>query len=42
MMIFDFADKIKAQLPREIGLHHLILRETETSYAEWYASDQNL
>ena len=42
MMILDFAEKIKAELPKEISLHHLILRETETSYAEWYASDQNL
>ena len=42
MMILDFAEKIKAHLPKEISLHHLILRETETSYAEWYASDQTL
>ncbi|MDB4130047.1 6-carboxytetrahydropterin synthase [Flavobacteriaceae bacterium] len=40
MMIIDFADKIKKELPTHLGLHHLILRETETSYAEWYASDQ--
>jgi len=39
-MIIDFADKIKKELPTHLGLHHLILRETETSYAEWYASDQ--
>ena len=42
MMILDFAKKIEERLPKEINLHHLILRETETSYAEWYASDQNL
>ena len=40
MMILDFANKIKAELPSHLSLHHLILRETETSYAEWYASDQ--
>ena len=42
MMILDFAKIIEEQLPKGINLHHLILRETETSYAEWYASDQNL
>lgn len=40
MMVLDFAEKIIAQLPEHLKLHHLILRETETSYAEWYASDQ--
>jgi 6-pyruvoyltetrahydropterin/6-carboxytetrahydropterin synthase len=40
MMVIDFAEKIIAQLPEHLKLHHLILRETETSYAEWYASDQ--
>jgi 6-pyruvoyltetrahydropterin/6-carboxytetrahydropterin synthase len=40
MMIIDFADKIKKRLPDNIQLHHLRLRETETSYAEWHASDQ--
>jgi 6-pyruvoyltetrahydropterin/6-carboxytetrahydropterin synthase len=42
MMVFDFAEKIKARLPEQLKLHHLILRETETSYAEWYASDQEV
>jgi len=41
MMIIDFANKIKEILPSHLSLHHLILRETETCYAEWYASDQN-
>ena len=40
MMVIDFADKIRAALPKHLTLHHLILRETETSYAAWYASDQ--
>lgn len=40
MMVLDFAEKIKARLPEQLKLHHLILRETETSFAEWYALDQ--
>jgi 6-pyruvoyltetrahydropterin/6-carboxytetrahydropterin synthase len=40
MMVIDFAEKIIADLPSHLQLHHLILRETETCYAEWYASDQ--
>jgi 6-pyruvoyltetrahydropterin/6-carboxytetrahydropterin synthase len=40
MMVVDFAEKIAKELPKHLSLHHLILRETETSYAEWYAADQ--
>lgn len=39
-MIVDFARRIKDLLPSGINLHHLVLRETSTSFAEWYASDQ--
>lgn len=39
MMVIDFADKIKKRLPNGIQLHSLRLQETDTSYAEWYASD---
>ena len=39
MMIIDFAKKIKDRLPKSIDLHSLKLRETRTSHAEWYASD---
>ena len=39
MMILDFAKKIKKRLPETIQLHSLKLQETATSYAEWYASD---
>ena len=39
MMIIDFAKKIKDRLPKSIELHSLKLRETGTSHAEWYASD---
>lgn len=40
MMLIDFAEKIKNRLPKNIQLHSLKLRETGTSHAEWYASDQ--
>lgn len=30
---------ILAQLPKDIDLHSALLRETKTSYAEWFASD---
>jgi 6-pyruvoyltetrahydropterin/6-carboxytetrahydropterin synthase len=40
-MVVDFAKKIKARLPKNISLHSLKLQETETSYAEWFASDNN-
>lgn len=40
MMVIDFAQKIKARLPKNITLHSLRLQETASSYAEWYASDQ--
>lgn len=38
-MIQDFAFKIRKRLPAHIKLFSLRLQETETSYAEWYASD---
>jgi len=38
-MVIDFAKKIKNRLPADIQLHSLKLQETETSFAEWYASD---
>lgn len=39
MMVIDFAKKIKKRLPKNIQLHSLKLQETESSYAEWYASE---
>jgi 6-pyruvoyltetrahydropterin/6-carboxytetrahydropterin synthase len=39
-MIIDFAERIQAKLPPHLKLERLILRETETSFAEWFASDQ--
>lgn len=39
MMIIDFAEKIKKYLPDTVQLHALKLQETDSSFAEWYASD---
>ena len=41
MMVIDFADKIKKHLPENIKLHSLKLQETASSFAEWYASDND-
>ncbi|WP_395060510.1 6-pyruvoyl trahydropterin synthase family protein [Flavobacterium sp.] len=38
-MVIDFAAKIKHRLPESIKLHSLRLQETETSFAEWFAKD---
>ena len=40
-MVVDFAQKIKERLPKNIELHSLKLQETETSYAQWFASDNS-
>ena len=39
LMIVDFAARIKSRLPKHVQLKYLLLRETVTSYAEWYAED---
>tara|TARA_B110000503_G_scaffold42560_1_gene69696 strand:+ start:8909 stop:9361 length:453 start_codon:yes stop_codon:yes gene_type:complete len=39
MMVIDFAEKIKARLPASIKLHSLKLQETDSSYAQWFASE---
>lgn len=39
LMIVDFANRIKAELPEGISLKYLLLRETVTSYAEWFAEE---
>ena len=38
-LLVDFAERIKSSLPANISLYKLKLSETLTSYAEWYASD---
>lgn len=39
MMVIDFAVKIKKHLPENIQLFSLRLQETDSSFAEWFASD---
>jgi len=39
MMAIDFAKKIKDRLPENIKLHAIKLQETDSSFAEWFASD---
>ena len=38
-LVTDFAARIKQQLPENVKLHSLKLYETATSFAEWFASD---
>jgi len=40
-MVIDFVQKIKKKLPSEVKLYSLKLHETATSFAEWFASDNN-
>lgn len=36
-LLIDFAERISGALPEGVKLHSLRLRETATSYAEWFA-----
>ncbi len=38
-MLGDFAERIISRLPEGVELHSIKLHETATSYAEWYAQD---
>ena len=38
-LLVDFAKRIKKELPQNLKLHHLRLRETPSSFAEWFAED---
>jgi 6-pyruvoyltetrahydropterin/6-carboxytetrahydropterin synthase len=38
-LVVHFAEIIKSGIPQNITLHSLKLYETETSYAEWFAED---
>ena len=38
-MLADFAARLQAHLPEGVALWSLKLHETATSYAEWYAED---
>jgi 6-pyruvoyltetrahydropterin/6-carboxytetrahydropterin synthase len=41
LMVVDFAKRIKEHLPPSVKLVHLLLRETVTSYAEWFAEENS-
>jgi 6-pyruvoyltetrahydropterin/6-carboxytetrahydropterin synthase len=41
-LVSDFAIRIARQMPQGIKLHSLKLYETATSFAEWYAGDNQL
>lgn len=38
-MVMDFATKIKNRLPANVQLFSLKLQETDTSFAEWFSTD---
>lgn len=40
-LLLDFINEIKNSFSENIYLHSLKLEETKTSYAEWYADDNN-
>lgn len=40
-MLIDFAARLEPLFSRGIKLYSLLLRETVTSYAEWFAADQH-
>ncbi len=39
LMLLDFVTTIQARLPENVTLKRMFLRETTTSYAEWFAED---
>ncbi len=39
-MLLYFVGKLKKQLPHHVKLHSLKLKETPTSFAEWFEGDQ--
>ena len=39
LMVADFAERIQHELPKGVHLKYVLLRETVTSYAEWYAEE---
>lgn len=40
-MLVDFAQKLLKKIPAGLKLHNIKLYETATSFAEWYASDND-
>ena len=39
IMLLDFVTRIRKRLPEDVKLHSMLFRETASSYAEWYAED---
>ena len=39
IMLADFAERLRGALPEGVSLYSLRLHETATSYAEWFAED---
>ena len=39
LLLIHYAELIQSKLPNNIKLYSLMLRETPTSFAEWFASD---
>ena len=40
-MLLDMVDRVKKRLPDNTELHNMKLFETRSSWAEWFASDNN-
>ena len=40
-MVIDFAQKLLKKIPAGLKLHNIKLHETATSFAEWFASDND-
>ncbi len=40
-LLLDFVERIRPNLPEGVSLHHMTLKETASSYAEWFAEDNN-
>jgi len=40
-LLLDFADKLLKELPEKVQLIHMLLRETPSSYSEWYSEDNS-
>ncbi len=38
-LLMDFVRQVKIEMPQEIHLQYVKLRETSTSYAEWHSED---
>ena len=40
-MLVHFAETLRNKFTKNVRLHHLKLRETPSSYAEWFSDDNN-